>query len=55
MKILIFSGLLLHLVFLLSIFYIYFQSPILKGIYPQNDLLHAPARRLVLFSCDGLR
>ncbi|XP_055336612.1 GPI ethanolamine phosphate transferase 1-like [Paramacrobiotus metropolitanus] len=44
-----------HLMFLASIFDIYFQSPIIHGMSPQPAPADPPARRLVLFSADGLR
>ena len=51
----IISGLFVHLVFLASIFDIYFKSPVVNGITPQIIPLKAPAKRLVLFVADGLR
>ncbi|XP_053401578.1 GPI ethanolamine phosphate transferase 1-like [Mercenaria mercenaria] len=48
-------GLLIHTVFFYSIFDIYFTSPIVHGMTPQSSLSVPPARRLVLFSADGLR
>lgn len=44
MKQLIF-GFVLHLIFLASIFEIYFQSPVIIGLNPQTDLDGAPAKR----------
>ncbi|XP_058128758.1 GPI ethanolamine phosphate transferase 1-like [Anopheles ziemanni] len=45
----------IHVLFLLSIFYIHFRSPILQGL-PDGDEHNAPpADRLVLFVSDGLR
>lgn len=38
-------GFILHLIFLASIFEIYFQSPVITGLNPQNDLDGAPAKR----------
>ncbi|XP_037052386.1 GPI ethanolamine phosphate transferase 1 [Bradysia coprophila] len=52
---LILLGGVLHLLFLVSIFVIYFQSPIITGLQHQKKILDPPARRLVLFSADGLR
>ncbi|XP_041788766.1 GPI ethanolamine phosphate transferase 1 [Anopheles merus] len=45
----------IHVLFLLSIFYIHFQSPILKGLPDGAEHDHPPADRLVLFVGDGLR
>ncbi|CRK91121.1 CLUMA_CG004809, isoform A [Clunio marinus] len=55
MKSLILLSLLLHVLFLLSIFYIYFRSIITPGLSPLNDLDNPPAKRLVLIVADGLR
>jgi len=44
-----------HVAFLVSVFDIYFKSPIVNGITPQSSPLEAPARRLVLIVADGLR
>uniref|UniRef100_A0A182VQS3 GPI ethanolamine phosphate transferase 1 n=1 Tax=Anopheles minimus TaxID=112268 RepID=A0A182VQS3_9DIPT len=45
----------IHVLFLLSIFYIHFQSPILKGLPDGAEHDQPPADRLVLFVGDGLR
>ena len=55
MKFLIVSSFFIHILFLLSIFYIYFKSIIIPGLKPQKDLFGAPAKRIVLFVADGLR
>jgi phosphatidylinositol glycan class N len=51
---LIISGFFVHIAFLVSVFDIYFKSPIVHGITPQSSPLEAPARRLILLVADGL-
>ncbi|XP_050681266.1 GPI ethanolamine phosphate transferase 1 isoform X1 [Leptidea sinapis] len=48
-------GVFIHVVFLISIFDIYFKSPIVKNIKPHTPNHDALADRLVLFVVDGLR
>ncbi|XP_006648789.3 GPI ethanolamine phosphate transferase 1 [Oryza brachyantha] len=49
-------GVALHAVYMLSIFDIYFKSPIVHGMDPEPPRFSAPpARRLVLLVADGLR
>lgn len=48
-------GFVLHVVFLLSVFDIYFKSPITQNISNQYSYLLPPAKRIVLFVADGLR
>ncbi|EDW74514.1 uncharacterized protein Dwil_GK21360 [Drosophila willistoni] len=52
-------ALLVHILLLGSIFVIYFRSPVIKGLEPQQPLssfgLEPPADRLVLIVTDGLR
>lgn len=38
-------GAIVHFIFLVSIFVIYFQSPVIEGLQPQSDLENAPAER----------
>uniref|UniRef100_A0A2C9GW79 GPI ethanolamine phosphate transferase 1 n=1 Tax=Anopheles farauti TaxID=69004 RepID=A0A2C9GW79_9DIPT len=52
---LLFVAVVIHVLFLLSIFYIHFQSPILKGLPDGAEHDQPPADRLVLFVGDGLR
>jgi len=52
---LIISTFFVHIAFLVSVFDIYFKSPVVNGITPQSSPLEAPARRLVLMVADGLR
>ncbi|XP_041824366.1 GPI ethanolamine phosphate transferase 1 [Melanotaenia boesemani] len=48
-------GLTVHVVFFLSIFDIYFTSPLVHGMTPQITPVSPPASRLVLVVADGLR
>lgn len=48
-------GFFVQLMLLLSIFDIYFKSPIISGIPDQQIDYDPPADRLVLFVADGLR
>nr|CAD7463153.1 unnamed protein product [Timema tahoe] len=52
---LILNGIFVHIVFLLSIFDIYFKSPIVHGIGSISNPLPAPSKRIILFVADGLR
>lgn len=52
---LILNGIIVHLIILLSIFDIYFKSPIVNNVTPSASRSSAPANRLVLFVSDGLR
>jgi phosphatidylinositol glycan class N len=52
---LIISSFFVHFAFLVSVFDIYFKSPVIHGIEPQSSPLEAPGRRLVLIVADGLR
>jgi GPI ethanolamine phosphate transferase 1 len=55
MKFIVVSAIIVHILFLLSVFYIYFQSIIVKDLQPLKELYDAPAKRLVLIVSDGLR
>lgn len=55
MKALIALSIFLHILFLLSVFYIYFRSIIVPDLQPLKDLEKPPAKRLVLIVSDGLR
>lgn len=48
-------GFIVHCIFLMSIFDIYFKSPIINDIPLQTNAVKAPSKRLVLFIADGLR
>ncbi|CAM0945506.1 unnamed protein product [Alopecurus aequalis] len=53
---LVILGIALHAIYMLSIFDIYFKSPIVHGMSPVPPRLSAPpAKRLVLLVADGLR
>lgn len=54
-KWLVVLGLVLHAVYMLSIFDIYFKTPIVHGMEPVTPRFAAPAKRLVLLVADGLR
>ncbi|XP_073018983.1 uncharacterized protein [Primulina eburnea] len=54
-KWLVFLGVILHAVYMLSIFDIYFKTPIVHGMEPVKPRFSAPAKRLVLLIADGLR
>lgn len=55
MFIFIFLSVVIHSVFLYSVFDVYFKSPIIHGMTPYSTPLPAPAKRLVLIVADGLR
>ncbi|XP_020587564.1 GPI ethanolamine phosphate transferase 1 isoform X2 [Phalaenopsis equestris] len=48
-------GIALHAIYMLSIFDIYFKTPIVHGMDPVPQRFPAPAKRLVLLIADGLR
>ncbi|KFM71110.1 GPI ethanolamine phosphate transferase 1, partial [Stegodyphus mimosarum] len=50
-----FLGVIIHTIFLYSVFDVYFKSPIIHGMTPYSTPLPAPAKRLVLIVADGLR
>lgn len=49
------AALTVHSILFISIFDIYFTSPIETGMQPQRYPMEPPAKRLVLFVADGLR
>lgn len=48
-------GVFIHVLYLSSVFYIYFKSPILSGLNEVDLKISPPAKRLVLFVADGLQ
>ncbi|XP_057817181.2 uncharacterized protein LOC131030393 isoform X2 [Cryptomeria japonica] len=54
-KWMVLMGIVLHAVYMMSIFDIYFKSPIVHGIDPVTPRITPPAERVVLFIADGLR
>jgi len=42
-------GILFHVIYMFSIFDIYFRSPLVHGMTPVQSPLPSPAKRLVLF------
>ncbi|XP_022774432.1 GPI ethanolamine phosphate transferase 1 isoform X4 [Durio zibethinus] len=52
---LVILGVILHAVYMLSIFDIYFKTPIVHGMDLVSPRFSAPAKRLVLLVADGLR
>lgn len=48
-------AILVHIALLGSIFVIYFRSPVITGLNPQENIPNPPANRLVLIVTDGLR
>lgn len=52
LKIVLF-GLIAHLLFLASIFQIYFQSPVISGLSPLPNLEDPPAKRLEIIKIIG--
>lgn len=53
-KVLLF-GFFLHFFLFYALFDIYFTSPIVHGVPRHSNPLTPPAKRVVLFSSDGLR
>ncbi|KAH9617396.1 hypothetical protein KSS87_019132 [Heliosperma pusillum] len=54
-KWLVVLGVILHGVYMLSIFDIYFKTPIVHGMDPVKPRFSPPAKRLILLVADGLR
>ncbi|XP_074302204.1 uncharacterized protein LOC141633684 isoform X1 [Silene latifolia] len=54
-KWLVVLGVILHAVYMLSIFDIYFKTPIVHGMDPVKPRFSPPAKRLILLVADGLR
>ncbi|KAE8691544.1 gibberellin-regulated protein 14-like [Hibiscus syriacus] len=52
---LVILGVILHAIYMLSIFDIYFKTPIVHGMDLVSPRFSAPAKRLVLLVADGLR
>lgn len=50
-----FFGFAVHIVFFVSVFDIYFRTPIIHGMEPHMSPLPPAAHRLVLIVADGLR
>lgn len=50
-------GIIVHIVIVVSIFDVYFKSPLIHGMRPIDKLTEekSPAKRLVLIVADGLR
>lgn len=53
--IIIAAAILVHLIFFISIFDIYFTTTLVNGMTPHASPLPAPAKRLVFIVADGLR
>ncbi|XP_045536894.1 GPI ethanolamine phosphate transferase 1 [Papilio machaon] len=48
-------GIFVHIIFLISIFDIYFKSPVVKDVVPYEPIHEPTSNRLILFVVDGLR
>ena len=51
----LFLGVIVHLLYLSSVFHIYFKSPILQGLQSVPVKIPSPSKRVVLIIADGLQ
>ena len=48
-------GFFIHVIFFISVFDVYFRTPIIHGMDSQSSPMEPAAKRLVLIVADGLR